>query len=198
MSESRGIVAATDADRAVISRMLADAFHDDPVFGWMLRDPAARRVRMPKLFDVMFRVEQKYGGVLKSATGECASFWRPPGKAVTPTTEFLRRAWPLVEAFGPALPRLLAVSNAVEAHLPRDQPFWYAHFVGVSPSQQRQGWGAAMMRVGIERARNQGLAVYLETARPENVSFYLGLGFEVVAEWNVPKGPHFWSMTHQP
>ncbi len=40
-----------------------------------------------------------------------------------------------------------------------------------------------------------GAAVYLKTAKRDNVGFYEKIGFQVREEWDVPGGwPHFWSM----
>jgi ribosomal protein S18 acetylase RimI-like enzyme len=196
MTDERLIGPANTADRAAIARTLALAFQNDPVFRWMVPNDDFRRRRLPMLFDVFFDIELGRGLILASADVEAVSFWRSAGKAVTPFGDFLLRAWPMITNFAPSLLRMLAVSGAIEAHLPKDRPFWYAHFVGVSPDAQRMGWGAALVRAGLDRARADGLPVYLETARPENVRFYQALGFRVTGEWDVPGGPHFWSMLH--
>ncbi len=53
-----------------------------------------------------------------------------------------------------------------------------------------------MVKFGLERAMRDGLPIYLETAKPENVRFYQGMGFELLDEWNIPRGPRMWSMLH--
>jgi len=51
------------------------------------------------------------------------------------------------------------------------------------------------VRSGLERIAASGLPAYLETPLERNIGFYQGLGFEVTADWVVPKGgPRFWSM----
>ena len=93
------------------------------------------------------------------------------------------------------LPRALAVSNAIGAHLPRDFPFLYLHYAGVAPKHQGRGLAGAAIRAGQARAAKQGLPVHLETATETNVGIYLRLGFAVTGEYDVPGGgPHFWSM----
>jgi ribosomal protein S18 acetylase RimI-like enzyme len=197
-AEARSIVPADPADRDVAAETLALAFQDDPVFCWMLPDAERRRARLPRLFALLFEAETTQGRILKSARGEAISFWRPPGKAGTPAADIVRNAWPLARIFGLGVGRALAVSNVIEAHFPKDTPFWYAHFVAVRPDAQGHGWGAALVRAGIALAEAADMPIYLETARPENVGFYQGRGFAVTAEWTIPKGPRFWSMVRPP
>jgi ribosomal protein S18 acetylase RimI-like enzyme len=192
----RDLRPASDADRPEIVSTLAQAFAQDPVFRWMLPDGPVRLRRLPRLFDLLFGVERRRGLIVTAQDGGAASFWRRPGDAGAPPADVLRNALPLLGVFGGNIGRALAVSNAIEAHFPRDRRFWYAHFVGVRPDRQGKGWGGAMIRGGLARAAADGAPVYLETARPENVRFYVGLGFEVTAEWDIPRGPHFWSMIH--
>lgn len=194
MTDDRSVLTNAAGTRGAVAISLAQAFQNDPVFRWLLPDDDARRAKLPKLFDLLFEIEQPIGDIRTSPAAEAASFWRPPGRAVTPFVEILKRALPLWGIFGFGLARMSAVTKAIEAHLPKDGAFWYAHFVGVRPDAQGRGWGRAMMRAGMARAAADGLPVYLETARPENVSFYSGLGFEVLGEWDVPGGPRFWSM----
>jgi ribosomal protein S18 acetylase RimI-like enzyme len=183
---------------AKVARTLARAFHGDPVFRWMIPDERARSERLPDLFAALFRIDLSLGRILSGAGGHAASFWRPPGAAETPFTQMLRHGPTLLHVFRSGIGRSLAVSNGIAAHLPRHRPYWYAHFVGVDPDVQGQGLGAAMMRTGIAHAAKDGLPVYLETARIENVNFYRGIGFSVTTEWDVPSGPHFWSMMLEP
>lgn len=184
-------------DRRRVAATLARAFQDDPVFRWMIPDARRRRERLPTFFSMMFGIDQQRATILTSPDRDAASFWRPPGLAVTPFPVMLARLGALLHVFGVAgLWRALSVSRAIEAHFPSGEPFAYLHFVGVDPAVQRRGRGAAMVRVGISRMR--GVAVYLETARPENVAFYRGLGFTVIDEWAIPSGPSFWSMRRSP
>ncbi len=193
----RPIIAAAPEDRQTIAATLTAAFHDDPVFGWFFPDADTRRTKMPELFARLYDVDMRFGSVVRSPGGEATSFWRAPGTAVTPPSVFIRHMPALLRLFGTRLGRLMAVSSAIEAHMPKG-PFWYAHFVGVHPAAQRRGWGRAMMQGGIARAAADGVPLYLETARIENVRFYQALGFAVTGEWDVPKGPHFWSLTKAP
>jgi len=66
--------------------------------------------------------------------------------------------------------------------------------LGCDPAARRRGLGVAMVRAGLSRAAGR-LPCYLETASGANLGFYVALGFDVTAEWQVPGGgPRFWSM----
>jgi GNAT superfamily N-acetyltransferase len=173
--------------------MLARAFADDPAMRFIFPDPAVRARRMPRLFGLLFDSDARTGMRLVTAGGEAASFWRAPGAVHTTRTEMLRQSLPMLATFGTALPRALALSDALGTHMPLGD-FWYLHICGCDPAHQRRGLGAATVRAGLDRAARR-LPTYLETATEANLGFYAGLGFAVTAEWRVPRGgPRFWSM----
>lgn len=183
---------AGGADRAHIVRLLARAFQDDPAFSWIIPDPADRARRLPRLFGILFDSDA-VGLRLLTAGGEAATLWRPPGQVHTGRWEVIRRGPALLWALGPSLRRALAVSDAINAHMPTGE-FWYLHIAGCDPTHQGQGHGGAAVRGGLTRAAAR-LPAYLETATERNLGFYGALGFAVTGEWRVAGGgPRFWSM----
>ena len=57
------------------------------------------------------------------------------------------------------------------------------------------GGSGAAIRAGLDKADAAGIPALLETATERNVGLYTSLGFEILSEWDVPKGgPHFWTM----
>ncbi|WP_349293270.1 GNAT family N-acetyltransferase [Sphingomonas lycopersici] len=183
---------AGHADRDAIAAMLARAFADDPATSYILPDPVDRAKRLPRLFRLLF--EGDAGGMrLVTPGGEAATLWRAPGEADVPLWEIVRRAPALLHALGGGVVRALRVSEAMEAHHPKGD-YWYLHIAGCDPVAQGRGLGGAAVRGGLERGAGRWPA-YLETATERNLGFYRALGFEVTAEWRVPKGgPLFWSM----
>lgn len=184
---------AAAADAKPIAAMLARAFHDDPVFSWLIPDDRRRARRLPQLFEMFFHSDGPAGMRLTTQGAEAATLWRAPGQAKSGRRETVRAVWPLVRVFGWHLPRAFAVSEAIEAHFPAE-PFWYLHIAGCDPAHQGKGLGGAAVRAGLDRAAGR-LPTYLETAKERNLPFYQRLGFAVTSEWRVPGGgPHFWSM----
>ena len=184
---------ADNRDRTAIAATLARAFGEDPATSFIFPDPVRRAKQLPKLFALLFD-EDVRGMRLVTAGGEAATLWRPPGGNRTSRLDLLREAIPLLRIFGTALGRALAVSDAIDMHLPQGD-YWYLHIAGCEPAQQGKGFGGAAVRSGLERIAGSGLPAYLETPLERNIGFYQGLGFEVTADWVVPKsGPRFWSM----
>lgn len=195
MAVERTFGAANEHDQAEVVLTLAKAFQNDPALSWIVPDAERRRMRLPMLFDILFKSDLPTGMILKSAGDEAVSLWRAPDTADTGLLELLRSIIPMIRVFGTGIGRGMAISNALDAHHPKGFSYWYLHFVGVEPGFQGRGWGGAIIRDGLARTAADGLPTYLETATPENVALYQRLGFDIIEEWNVPDGgPHFWSM----
>ncbi|GGI79909.1 N-acetyltransferase [Polymorphobacter multimanifer] len=176
---------------------LAAAFQDDPALGWIIPDAAERRARLPLLFTAIVAADLRKGSALCSPEHEVVTLWRHAGHAAATIGETLQNLPGFVRALGPHILRGLKVSQAIEAHHPRNLRFAYLHYAGVAPAEQGRGWGGRAIRHGIAQARP--LPAFLETATPANVGLYQNLGFRTVAEWDVPGGgPHFWSMLRPP
>ena len=180
-----------------LAQTLAAAFQDDPALCWIVPDATRRRAMLPGFFAVMTEQSHRHGEVLASADRGAVSLWYPPGKIREGTLDSLRDNLRLLGQFRTALPRGLKVAEAMYKRHPRPQPYAYLRYVGVAPEAQGKGWGGAIVRAGIARAAEQGQGVLLETATQSNVAIYIRLGFETIAEWQVPGGgPKFWTMIH--
>ena len=182
-------------DRATISHTLARAFQDDPALSWILPDAAQRKLRLPLMFDFITPLDLRDGFALGASGGKAATLWRAPGKPHTGMLDLVRLLPAVFNSFGAATLRALAVSEAIDAHHPKGIAYFYLHYAGVLPEHQGKGWGGAAIRAGLARADAAGVPSLLETATPRNVGLYTSLGFEVLSEWDVPRGgPHFWTM----
>ncbi len=185
---------ARNDQRRVIAAMLSRAFFDDPAICWIFPDAADRSVRLPKLFCLLFDTDADRGMRLVTDKGEAATLWRAPGQVHTGLMEMIASLLPMIGCLGSAIGRGLAISKAIDAHMP-DGDFWYLHIAGCDPIHQGKGHGGRAVRAGLERAVDGRHRAYLETPLERNIGFYQQLGFRVIDEWQVPKGgPRFWSM----
>jgi GNAT superfamily N-acetyltransferase len=183
---------ATAGDRAQISRLLAAAFFEDAAITYIFPDPETRRARLPRFFSILFDSDGKAGPRFVTVGGEAATLWRGPGRAQIGWLEMLAEAGSLLRALGMALPRALRVGEAIDAHMPRE-PFLYLHIAGCDPRHQGRGHGSEAIAAGLALASD--LPAYLETPNPLTLPLYARHGFELIGEWEVPKGgPRFWSM----
>jgi ribosomal protein S18 acetylase RimI-like enzyme len=194
VSDAPATLLAARADRTPVAAMLARAFAEDPAMCFIFPDPVVRAKRSARLFALLFDEDAAAGMRLVTACGAAATLWRGPGRSRTSRLDMVRSAWPMFHALGGGLMRALAVSDAIDAHLPAGD-YWYLHIAGCDPAMQGRGLGRAAVQAGLDRIAGGGLPVYLETPLERNIGFYRGLGFDLTAEWQVPKdGPRFWSM----
>jgi ribosomal protein S18 acetylase RimI-like enzyme len=91
--------------------------------------------------------------------------------------------------------RLMHFRSILAAH-DLDEPHWHVGPVGVEPGFQSMGMGRAAMRLLCEEFDEHGRVSWLKTAKPENVRFYIGHGFEVVEELPM-LAAHLWFMRRE-
>ena len=88
-------------------------------------------------------------------------------------------------------------SGSVMASHDLPETHWHVGPVGVEPGFHSMGMGRAAMRLLCDEFDEHGRLAWLETDKPENVRFYIGLGFEVAEE--VPMlTSRFWFMRRDP
>jgi GNAT superfamily N-acetyltransferase len=192
---------AAPHERSLVADVLAQAFIDDPAMAWLFPDRLDRATRLAHLFGLMARLDPD-PGQWSLALGDdggvgAAAMWRPPGQWRTPASAMIRHVVPLLRTFGRTLPRALRMQDIIEAHHPQ-APHWYLQFVGCRPESQGRGLGGAAIRARLAQCDAAGLPAALETATPGNVGLYESLGFDVTGTYDIPGGPHFWSMWRLP
>ena len=188
------------ADRPVVALTLAQAFVDDPAMAYLFPKPLERPQRIAAFFDLITRSEADPAltDIVETQDGVvAAAIWRPPGAWATPTTTMLRHGLRLLRTFGTGLPRALRVQALLEAHHP-PAPHWYLEYVGCVPAAQGKGHGGAAIHARLARCDDERLPAALETATAANVPIYRALGFVITSEFDVPNGPHFWTMWREP
>jgi len=77
------------------------------------------------------------------------------------------------------------------------EPHDYLGLLGVEPSLQGRGIGAAVLRHWIAQVDRDGLPAYLETDRPENLRFYARAGFGIQNELDM-LGARVWCLRRPP
>lgn len=191
----RSIADTGGEGRAVAIATLAAAFQDDPALSWILPSAAARRRRLPRMFDWLLDDHIRHGHVLASPGREVVTLWRRAGRVHHHDPLTPRELVRLLGVFGPAIGRAARVGDAISAHLPSGEAYLYLRYAAVRPDVQGKGWGGLAIRAGVAQADALGVSTCLETAKADNVPLYRRLGFEVVEDWTVAGGgPRFWTM----
>ena len=198
------IVRLREQDLPLAAEALARAFHDDPLQCYVFPDPAERASRSAAHFLPLLRYGLQFGEVLTTDGPPAgAAVWLGPSAwEITPERAAASGLDGLPETLGAAAAeRFFSALAAVEPHHYRDVPpdHWYVMVVGVSPEAQGKGLGRALLQPMIDRAEEEGLPCYLETAQPRNVEFYKRLGFQPLVETVEPQsGLRLWTFRRDP
>jgi ribosomal protein S18 acetylase RimI-like enzyme len=184
---------ATAADTSAAIAVLARAFHDHPVYRYVLPDEAVRRRRLPGLMHTMvvtmhddagpLDVAREAGpsGAEPGAAGAPivgAAAWHRPGHADPGAGRMLRGVLGMALATRTRLGDWSRLGTAMERMRP-EEPHWYLFHVGADPGHQARGVGSALVRRGLERVDAEGVAAHLECA-PDLVGYYARFGFAEV------------------
>lgn len=177
-----------------LSDVLAHAFYEDPIFGWMMPDERSRLRRLRRFFAIeLTRVGLKLGQVWASEDLAGASIVMPPGAWRVPP----RAALLLGTTFGLRLPRATRLLAAVESRHPRTAHYYFAD-IGVLPTMQGRGIGSALMRPTLELCDREGLPAYLEASSERSAALYERQGFRITSELRVASSPPLRLMLRPP
>lgn len=178
--------------RAVSLQMMA--FGSDPIMRWLWPDPHEYVSHFPSLV-------RGFGGrAFENGTAHVTddfrggTLWLPPG--ITPDDDALTRLFRNTVAE----PMRSAAFSILEemGHSHPHEPHWHLAFVGVDPTHQRTGIGAALLRHTLEHIDEQGLHAYLESSNPANIPLYQRHGFEVIREIRAGDSPPVFPMIRSP
>lgn len=189
-----------ESESADTVEILARAFRDNPLNVAVLGDSEERRLRSNRAGMLgLVEVARVYGEVWTVRVGERvvgALVGAPPGAYPLPPPSWPRRLRGLRVGGWRAARRWAQVFRALQELHPLE-PHWYLGTLGVEPSAQGAGAGSALLRDWLRHADAGGHAVYLETDREQNLSFYARAGFTVVQRAQV-MGVPAWCMQRPP
>ncbi|MEU4361055.1 GNAT family N-acetyltransferase [Promicromonospora sp. NPDC023987] len=153
--------------------MCVEAFADEAVSAWVEPEPERRHERTRELFTSSLRAAVDAGQLvvafLPGGEPVAGSVWADLDGA-PPVPE-------LPDDDRPVSRRLFAVLSATGSRHPA-VPHVYLSAMAALPRHRGHGAGAAILRYGLDRARDRGLPVYLEASTPRNQRFYARHGFQ--------------------
>jgi GNAT superfamily N-acetyltransferase len=189
-----GLQQATGEDVHRLKVVLAEAFFEDPVLGWLMPDESKRRARLRRFFAIELRhVALARGRVWTTSDLTGAALSLPPGAWRVPPRATLLEG----TAFGVHLPRAARLGAAMELRHVRE-PHYYVRDVGVHPDMQGNGLGSALLRPTLDRCDREGLPAYLEASSERNAALYERLGFQITGELRVGGSPPLRLMLRPP
>jgi GNAT superfamily N-acetyltransferase len=184
---------ATADDLRHLASTLAEAFFDDPVFGWLMPEDSKRRARLHRYFGIELRYYAlPHGHVWTTGDLAGAVLSLPPGSWRAPPRATLMEG----RAFGIHLSRAARMGAAMEWRHARELrgPHYYVRDIGVRPDMQGKGLGSALMGPTLERCDRDGLPAYIEASSERSAALYERLGFQHIRELRVGGSPPLWLM----
>jgi len=190
----------TAADVPAVAHALALAFYDDPHMAWIVRSDRVRLKRLERAFALFIRTmwlppDASY--THDRLIG--AALWMPPQMWFVGPLAQLRMAPAVAGVLRGDTVRLLRAFTFIEAKHPRRPMHWYLPMIGVAPSWQGRGWGAALLRPVLALCDRHRVPAYLEASSPRNRALYERHGFEVTEECTYARdAPPLWRMWREP
>lgn len=189
---------ATKRDVATLAVVMAQAFFDDPVMGWLLPDPRRRHDRLRRYFELeLTLVGLARGQVWTTGRRNAAAITTPPDCWRLPWSVALRHGLGFTRAFGTRLPIAAALLQFMEHRHIRERHY-YLPYIGVTPDAQGSGLSTKLMAPTLRRCDELGVAAYLEATNPRNAALYERLGFISLAELSLAGSPPLVLMRRPP
>jgi GNAT superfamily N-acetyltransferase len=177
-----------DFAEAIYEALTEDAFYT--TLEAAIASPDAARNAMLRYLDYSMVEALEYGELfVPDGQRYGASIWSTPVDSAASARKSRDKRAFLLEHLGQ---RALAnydeivafMSAQSDAHV--DPSAWYLSIVGVLPEYQGQGIGVELIRPVLEKTDALGVATWLETFTPRNMSFYRRLGYDVVETFPEP------------
>jgi GNAT superfamily N-acetyltransferase len=181
--------AAKPEDRAALGAALANAFAQDPLFGWIAGPHAPLEARMRIMFDTLLKLNLHKSDhmVFVAEDGSGGAIWQPIGKWKLPTGELVRALPAMLRAFRARTPAMIGALTAIEKVHPTE-PHYFLEVLGTRQDRQSKGVGSSLIARVLDRCDEEGIPAYLESSNPRNVPFYARHFFEVRREIACGKG----------
>ena len=173
------MIKAKADDRALVVKLLAPSFEDNPSVNYIIRQDNKRTKRIEALMTYSFNVCFLFGDVwIADDRKSCALVLYPDQKKTT-----LKAIWLDIKLICQAI-GLSGIAKTLnrEAQIKKKQlqiPMMYLWFIGVSPLYQHRGMGSKLLQQVIDEAERMHRPVFLETSVLKNIAWYERFGFKV-------------------
>lgn len=175
-----------DRTRRELLDVLARAFRDNPMNRAIHGPHPARRVRANRagLRALLLDLHPwTCARVIRNEEGRVVGGFVavPPGGHPLPGASLRRQLGCLFWQGARAMDRWGIVTQTLGREHPL-APHWYLSVLGVDPAWQGRGFGSRLLDALRALVREEPRPIYLESDRPESVSFYCARGFERLGE----------------
>lgn len=170
---------ATMRDLPLVAATLADAFQNDPVVRWWMREDSGLPAALSRVHTFLASEDIPKGHVYFTADGRAAAQWSPPGPPEPPMSfwqQLILFPRLVQNASFRKIGRILKLIQMMDAHHPKE-PHFYLFMLGVRQDSQGAGLGSTLLAACLERVDAAGMPAYLENSNPKNTRLYERHGF---------------------
>ena len=186
-------------------KVLADAFHDDPLWKKIFEGYSDLDKRFRSMAELSIKHGLKYGKVLATSENlEGIISWVPAKYADM-------SVWQLISggntgrAFRMGFRAIRRMGQAMK-QIPKDRhehmagrDHLYLLIIGVTPELQGKGYGKQLLEAVIKESDRTGLPVYLDVQVEDNVYMYEHFGCELINKVTLPLFDiPIWEMIREP
>lgn len=161
-----------------LATTLAGAFHDDPVWSWVLPDPVVRPRQLAAVWTVLLEAAVDYDWTWSAAEAAAATVWIPPGRSELPEPHEARLVALVQELLGPDTGRIDALGTHFEQAHPTEPDHYYLSLFGTHPDHRGRGIGMDLLIDNLALVDAEHRPAYLESTNPANLDRYRSVGFE--------------------
>ncbi len=183
-----------------VAGVLAAAFTDDPVLGWLLPDPVSRPAALRRFFAIEARSRTLPLGASVATADDGrmlgAALVVPPGHTPTIWSQ-VTHGLGYARVFRHRLVRAARLQAALDRAHPRT-PHVYLVAIGVRPDVHGRGLATGMLAPVLARCDEDGLPAYLEATSPRSARLYRRLGFATDDVLRFEDAPALELMTRPP
>ena len=193
-----GVVRAGPASTAVLSQVIAEAFHDLDVSRWLLPGPAVRRRIFPSYFQLLAEHATTQGLVYTTPGQDAVALWLPAGHELpAPPPGYADR---MTAITSPWTGQFRVFDAVLDKHHPSGQPHHYLAILAVRPGQQGCGTGSALLTAHHAVLDQERIPAYLAAASPRARDLYLRHDYQIQPGplIQLPDGPRMWPMWREP
>lgn len=175
---------ATPADIDDVTRIIALAFADDPVWGAALARRDGSTAHHEPYWRLFVEGAVPQGMVFRSDDGAAVALWIPPGgeEMSDEQVEQLRRIV-TGNLDDEAQAVMFGLWDRFDESHSQDEPHAYLSLLSTAPAHRGKGIAQALVRENLAEFDPQGLPTYLESTNPANDHRYERLGFAKVGEF---------------
>jgi ribosomal protein S18 acetylase RimI-like enzyme len=140
---------ATERDIPAMARMLARAFHEDPVVEWVFRDAGTRPRYAERFFTGRARVLIGQREIYTLDGTPAAAMWARPDEWRDPPLQAIKELAVLAPGVGRRIFQTMRGLVQIEARHPKP-PHWYLAVLGTHPERQGEGLATALLEPVLE------------------------------------------------